>query len=308
MKRFSLRQLRIFVTVAEFGSVTEAAEKLGRSQAAVSATIAEFEQMLGIPVFIRKPAKGLILTNIGETLSLEARGLLAHADEFDAIAGAMGSAIEGEITVACFTNLAPIVFAGMVAEFRKMHPRIDVIMQVGDHETIVESIRRGIAEIAISFDLAIDDQLRSIPLAVLPPLAMVPANHRLAHKSKVTLSELANEPFILMDLPHTREYFLSLFYSLKLDPQIKFRCSSLETERAMVGNGLGYALVNVIPLVNKTYDGSTIVSIPLAEKLRPLRITMLSLKRITQRRVARTFTEFARGYMMNWRELGGFKI
>ena len=66
-------------------------------------------------MFVRKPAKGLVLTTAGETLVLEARSLLAHADEFDTIAGAMGNALEGELSVACFVNLAPIVFARLVA-------------------------------------------------------------------------------------------------------------------------------------------------------------------------------------------------
>ena len=105
-----------------------------------------------------------------------------------------------------------------------------------------------------------------------------------------------------MDLPHTREYFLSFFYSLNLDPQIKFRSGSFETVRTLVGNGLGYALVNVVPHTRTTYDGSEVITIPLAEKLRPLKIVMISLRRVPQRRVVRTFAEFARGYMLNWRE------
>ena len=203
MNRFSLRVLRTFVTVAESGSIRLAAQKLGRSQAAVSATIAEFEQAMGIHVFLRKPAKGLTLTSVGETLSLEARGLLAHADEFDAIAGAMGSAFEGELTVGCFINLAPIVFANMVAEFRRAYPRINVQMVISDHETIMESLRRGTSELAVTFDLVVPEQFRSVTLASLPPRAMLPMSHPQASAHRVRLADLASEPLVLMDLPHT---------------------------------------------------------------------------------------------------------
>lgn len=305
MNRLSLRTLRTFVTVAECGSVSLAAEKLARSQAAVSATIAEFEKSLGMRVFVRKPAKGLMTTAIGEALSLEARGLLAHADEFEAIAGAMGAAVDGKLSVACFVNLAPVLVANMIAEFKKRYPKIDVDLQIANHETILESVRRGVAELAISFDLVPQEQFRSIELAALPPLVMLPANHALAGRKKVSLTELVGEPFVLTDLPHTREYFLSLFYSMKLDPLIKYRSPSLETARALVGNGLGYGLLNILPKAAATYDGTEVVNIPLAEELRPLKIVMFSPKQITQRRLVRTFAEFLRGYMLDWRRQHG---
>lgn len=68
-----------------------------------------------------------------------------------------------------------------------------------------------------------------------------------------------------MDLPHIREYFLSFFYSLHLEPRVRFRSTSFETVRALVGNGLGYALLNLQPQTLRTYDGSEVVGIALTE-------------------------------------------
>jgi molybdenum-dependent DNA-binding transcriptional regulator ModE len=79
---FSLRELKVLVTVAEFGTISGAATKLGRSQAAVSTAISQIEARLGLQLFVRKPAKGLFTTSSGAVIVLEARGLLAHADEF----------------------------------------------------------------------------------------------------------------------------------------------------------------------------------------------------------------------------------
>lgn len=298
--KISLRTLRTFVTVAECGTISAAAQQLGRSQAAVSATISEFETMLGVSIFFRKPTKGLVLTPVGEMLSLEAKGLLAHSDEFETIAGAMGNALEGELSVACFTNLAPVIFANLIAEFAKRYPKIQVRVLIGDHEEILESIKNGVSEIALSFDLGIPDQFRKIPTVKLPPLALLAKAHPLATAESVSLEDLVNEPLILMDLPHTREYFLSLFYSMNLNPTIRFRSRSFETVRTLVGNGLGYSILNLVPEINRTYDGSEVVSIPLVGALRPLRIELITLQRVTQRRIVRTFSDFARGHIKHW--------
>lgn len=306
--KVSLRTLRTFVTVAESGTISAAAQKLGRSQAAVSATISDFEALLGIPVFFRKPTKGLVLTPVGEILSLEAKGLLAHSDEFETIAGAMGSALEGELSVACFTNLAPVLAARLISEFSKRYPKIQLRLLVGSHDEILESVRNGVSEIALSFDLGISDQYRSIPIVTLPPLAVLSKNHPLSSASVLSLEDLVDEPMILMDLPHTREYFLSLFYSLNLNPTIRFRSRSFETVRTLVGNGLGYSILNLVPKLHQTYDGSEVVSIPLAEPVRPLRLELITLQRVTQRRIVRTFLDFARGYIRDWGAQAGFEL
>jgi DNA-binding transcriptional LysR family regulator len=302
MNKYSLRTLRTFVTVAGTGSISAAALKLGRSQASVSTTISEFEKALGAQIFLRKPAKGLVLTATGEMLDLEARGLLAHADEFESIAGAMGDAMQGELSVACFVNLAPFVFTRLVAEFGKQYPNIKLRVLIGDHEEVLESLRSGVTEVALTFDLAFADQFRPTNLAALPPQVLLSARHRLANEKELHLADLSNEPYVLMDLPHTREYILSLFYSLHIDPIICFRSTSFEAVRTFVGNGLGYALENITPHVSETYDGGHVVSIALADNLRPLQITFVTLRRIAQRRVVRTFSEFTRGFFKIWRE------
>ncbi|MEP9352218.1 LysR family transcriptional regulator [Xanthobacter sp. KR7-65] len=300
MNRFTLRSLRTFVTVAECKTIANAAEKLGRSQASVSTTISEFEAQVGLQLFVRKPAKGLALTPSGEIVALEARGLLAHADEFETIAGALGNAVEGELTVGCFTNLAPVVFANIMGSFSARYPHIRIHIEIGDQEEILDGLRSGRIETALTFDLGLSDQFQAVPMATLPAFVVLPQNHALAGRASVRLAELAAEPMILMDLPHTREYFLSLFYALGLEPNIRFRSSSFEAVRTLVGNGLGYSILNLKPALSTTYDGSQIANVKLEDGVRPLKVVLVTLKRIAKRRLTMTFQDFVRGFLVNW--------
>src|SRR5688572_11635754 len=97
--QLSIRALRYFVATAEAGSVTQASRRVGVSQPSISAAIAQIEEDFRVQLFVRHHAKGLTLTPAGERILVEARGLLAHAREFQASAGALGEGLKGEIAV-----------------------------------------------------------------------------------------------------------------------------------------------------------------------------------------------------------------
>lgn len=291
--------LRTLVAVSETGSVTAAADRVGRSPGAVSATVQQFEEELGIQVFVRKPAKGMAVTSYGKLLVLEAKGLLAHADEFRSIAGALGSSLHGDITVGCFTNLAPMRLAGLIAGFKEHFPGINVHILVGDQETLLQGLHSGTVELAISFDIGLTDALAATLLATMPPRAVLPSSHPLAAAPELSLADLVDEPFVLMDLPYTREYFLSIFHALGLKPKIAYRSQSFETIRTLVGNGLGYSLLNLQPETDQTYDGTSVVHVAIRENLPPLQIVLLTLKSLTRRSIVHTFKEYAANYLRN---------
>ena len=94
----------------------------------------------------------------------------------------------------------------------------------------------------------------------LPPYVLLPAGHKLAGRSKVTLTQLAGEPLALLDLPQSRDYFLGMFAAAGVEPQIRYRSTSVETLRALVGRGLAYTLLNLQPAMATSLDGHPVVS------------------------------------------------
>ena len=81
-------------------------------------------------------------------------------------------------------------------------------------------------------------------LAELRPYALVPASSKLAKKTgKLSLHDLAKEPLILIDLPHSREFLMAPFWQCGLAPEVRYRATSLELVRGMVANGLGVSLL-----------------------------------------------------------------
>jgi len=295
----SLLKLRYFVTTAEEGSITAAAKRLYISQPSISTAISQLEDSLRLSLFIRKSASGVILTPAGQQILSKARALLAHADEFHTTASTLNSEVSGKIRVACFVNLAPMHFASLLAKFNEQFPYIEVEFYDRDQSEIFDGIRNAKYELALTFDLGEPsefDEFKVIPVAKVPPHAILAKNHRLAKQQTVSLKELSPEPLILMDLPHSREYLLSLFSFLQLHPNLKYLPRSFEMVRALAGNGLGYGLLGLVPQTTSTYDGSQVVSLPLEESVGYLNMIVIQLKQMPTRQIVEIFTLFIKNY------------
>lgn len=300
--QLSLRALAYTVAAADEGSVTEAARRLNVSQPAVSAAIAQLEAQLRLQIFIRHHARGLSPTPAGERFLAGARRLLAQAADFRSSAGQLADALAGEISVGCFLTLAPLVMPGVLAEFAERYPEITVRLHDGHQEEILSGLAHGRLELALTYDYAITDEFTKELMAELPPQALLPAGHRLAGRAHVTLEDLAAEPLILLDLPHSRDYFVSLFRDRHLEPRIAFRTPSFEMVRSMVGRGHGFAIMNVIPKAHFTYDGSPVVAVPLKGDLRPSRVVTVRLAKTLPRRAVDAFHEHLRAFFATRRQ------
>ncbi len=292
--RLSLRALRYFVAAAEAGSVTAAARLVRISQPSISAAIARLEADLKVQLFVRHHAKGLSLTLSGDRLLGQARGLLAHARELEQFADAMGGAQRGEVSAGCFITLAPFILPGLLTGFAARYQEIALSIEEGNQAEVLEDLRSGRCEIALSYAYGLSDEFEADVLAELPPRVILAQDHPLANRRRVSLKELARAPMILLDLPHTRDYFLSLFRSVQIEPRVAHRTRSYEMVRGLAARGLGFGILNAIPRLPWTYDGHKVVAVPIAEELPNILVVSLRLKKLAARPAVTVFAEFAK--------------
>jgi DNA-binding transcriptional LysR family regulator len=288
----SLRALRYLVATADAGNLTEAARALNVSQPSISAAIAQIERAYGIQIFVRHHARGVTLTCAGQRLVNDARLLLYHARDFDKSALSLGGELKGEIVIGCFTMLATRFMPGLLSAFSKLHPGMSLRLEEGDQEEVLEALLSGRTEIAISYNFGLPDDILGERLTDLPPFVVVSAKHPSAGLRKVSLRTFSKEPFILLDLPHSREYFLGLFSACGIEPRIGFRSRSYEFIRGLVGKGHGFTIHNAVPRTTMTYDGSSIAVLPITEPLMPVGVMRLRLKRHVLRPAVEAFWTF----------------
>jgi DNA-binding transcriptional LysR family regulator len=257
-----LRHLRAFLSVAEHGSTAAAARHLNLSQPAVSVAIRELEDELGQPLFQRLPARGLVPTSFGLEKLPEARALAASVAAFGS--GGSGREPAGTVSFGHFSTLGPQYLPGILSRLARLHPRITVTPVEGDLEELERLLEAGRIELALTYDVRAGPRTVLERVAELTPHAVLPLRHRLAKEDAVPVAELAREPFVLIDLPSSRDFLLSVFRSEGIEPRIAYRARSLEMVYGMVANGLGVSVLVTRPASDRAYDGKRVVRVPLA--------------------------------------------
>ena len=294
---YTLKHLRYFTAAAEAGSVTGAAELCHVSQPSVSAAIAHLEDVFGVQLFIRHHAQGLALTPAGRRLNSSARDLLAHAAELAQDAAGLAEGLEGELDVGCFVTFAPFVLPGLLRVLAGEHPLIRVRPHEDDLKALPEGLRRGRYEIAVTYDLNLPQDIAFEPLVVVPVHVLLPGSHRLARRRSVKLTELAEEPLVLLALPESRNHFLSVFAEAGFEPRIAYETSSFEMVRGLVANGYGYGLMHSRAPHNRALDGSPLACVPLSEPKREMHMGLARLETTRQTRMGLAFAETCRRHL-----------
>jgi DNA-binding transcriptional LysR family regulator len=138
--------LRTFVTGFELGSFARAADRLGRSQSAVSTQLRKLEDQVGSPL-VQKSGRGLALTTAGESLLSYAKRLLELNDE--AVASVRGAEIEGWARLGLPQDFAESWLPPVLSRFAQAHPRVRVEVQVDRSLPLAEKILKGELDIAV---------------------------------------------------------------------------------------------------------------------------------------------------------------
>jgi len=180
----------------------------------------------------------------------------------------------GELRLGCLVSLAPYVIPTLVAAFLERQPGTSVRLIETSQAGLAEALRDGQCDLVLTYDLELPQGLAKLPLTRIPTYALLPSAHPLAAAEAVSLSALAKEPMILLDLPMSREHFMSVFSRAGLTPNVRLRSSNFETVRGLVGHGLGFALLGTKPATGVTYDGHAVTARPILEPTQDSTIVM----------------------------------
>ncbi|WP_102158759.1 LysR substrate-binding domain-containing protein [Zhihengliuella halotolerans] len=255
MIKYTLKQLQYFAAVADAGSLSGAAAACHISQAAVSQSLTELEREVGAQLVVRHRARGVVLTAMGSRFLQDARALIRHAEDVQASATERQEELAGPLVIGCYTSLSAFWLPVIGEKFIRPNPRLDVTIIEGDGAELQERMLDGYVDAVITHTRHLLPQVDSTTVMVGRPYVLVPADHRLAHRGSVQLTELADDDFVQLDVPTVRENQLVNLRMSGLDPHIAWKSSSFEAVRGMVARGLGYTVLVQRPPVDVSYDG-----------------------------------------------------
>jgi DNA-binding transcriptional LysR family regulator len=290
--RFSLRQLEYFVTAADEGTMAGAAERHHISQSAVSLAISELERALGVQLVMRRKAKGIELTGAARQVLPEIRRLLAHAGEVQSAARSLGQTVSGDLVLGCYPTLTPFLLPEILRRFPAQHPSVTVQLFEGSVTEMLGRLLDGTCEVALMYDLGIGPDVTTTVLYRARPYVLLPADHRLAAPGPISLTELRDEPMVMLDQPPSATMFREVLAAGGVEPRIRFTTTHFESVRSLVASGAGYSLLLQRPSPESTYAGPPLVHREIAEQVRTVDVVLAHARSARLTRRVRAFADF----------------
>jgi DNA-binding transcriptional LysR family regulator len=240
-----LRHLRYYVAVAEELNVTRAAVRLGIAQPPLSQQIGKLERELGV-LLLERNARGVRLTTAGAALLAEARLLLARADEAIRIVRSIGHGESGAVRIGSVASGFSGVLLDLLPVFRAAYPAVLPLVYEMEAVPQLEALTHGTIDIAF---LRVTDPYPGVtlwPLVAEPLVAAIPEHHPLARAERVSLVDLATEPFVAFPRAAAPEAFDAITSACRaagFTPDIVYEAANDHSLVALVAAGLAVSLV-----------------------------------------------------------------
>lgn len=194
--KYDLRHIRVFLSVAEELHFSNAAKKLNLAQPVVSRTLRELEAELGVELFHRS-TRSVELTDAGRCFLTETKIAVDQLTKAVSLARRTAAGVAGRIRVGYNDFAMNGTLPSMLRSFRDSHPRIQI--ELSFHATRSQQIALLEDRIDVGFMIGgmNDERMRSHHCFSEPLVALLPEDHPLARRRKVSLAELARCPFVL---------------------------------------------------------------------------------------------------------------
>ncbi|MFJ2957966.1 LysR family transcriptional regulator [Streptomyces sp. NPDC087270] len=236
-------RLAQFAAVAREAHMTRAADHLGMPQSTLSRAVARLEADLGVTLFARQ-GRTLRLTRAGLTFQQAAERALAEVERSAEEVRVDADPGSGRVAFGFLHTLGPETVPALLRAFRADHPRVRFHLVQTYGEAMLERLRAGALDLCLTSPLPAEPGLVVRRLDQQRLRLVVPAGHRLAHRRRVHLTDLAAEPFVTLEAGYgLRRITDALCAEAGFAPRIAFEGEEAETLRGLVAAGLGVSLL-----------------------------------------------------------------
>ena len=256
----TLRHLRIFVTVCDVGSVTQAAKQLFLAQPTVSLAIHELEAYYGVRLFDRI-ARRLYITQVGEQFLSYARHITGLYDDLEQ--GIRNWESQGVLRVGSSVTIGTCLLPGYIQAFSQQYPHLRVQVTVDNSEHIEDKVLSNELDFALVEGNVHRDQIHAEAFLDDKLVLICGPTPRLWEADEVTLEELLQEDFLLREPGGgTRTLLDSTLLTHGITVEPLWTCISTEALMRAVEAGLG---VSVLPqkLVQPALDAGRLRTVPI---------------------------------------------
>ncbi|MHB8628393.1 MAG: LysR substrate-binding domain-containing protein [Aggregatilineales bacterium] len=244
----NLAALRLWMTVAEMGSFSRAADSLFISQPAVSKRVQELEESLGVSLLDRS-GRMVRLTEAGQILYRYSQQIFAAERAAESALSQLRDLSQGHLSVGASNTIGTYLLPALLGQFHDQYPGIHLSMEVGNTQQMIDQLRHKPLDIAF-----VEAPVAAPDLVVTPwkndRLVVIAAtDHHLAAQSVVSLENLTREVFVMREPGSgTRDVAEDALRQHNIALSIAFELGSNDAVKQAVSAGLGLAIISEVTL------------------------------------------------------------
>ncbi|WP_434583619.1 LysR substrate-binding domain-containing protein [Klebsiella sp. R390] len=245
---YSLRQLKVFVTVARVKSFSRAGEIIGLSQSAVSHSVKELEHQTGVRLLDRT-TREVALTEAGQQLAGRLERLLDELNSTLRDAGRVGQQLSGTVRVAASQTISAHLIPQCIAHSNQRYPEISFVLHDRPQQWVLESIRQGDVDFGIVIDPGAATDLQCETVLAEPFLLLCRQDHPFASMTSVSWQDLQGQRLVLQDYASgSRPLIDAALQHFSIEATIVQEIGHPATLFPMVESGIGISILPALAL------------------------------------------------------------
>ena len=288
-----MNQLEFFRKVVEEGSFSKAAERVYRTQPAVSIAIRRLEEEIGAPLFERSQ-KTPALTDVGQLVYDYAKRILSLRDQaLDGVAE-LKSLKRGRVRIGANESTSHYLLPQIILDYRKRYPQVKVEIFGHSSDLLSREVLDGKVDFALMAFDPVDSDLESFPVLKDELVLIMHPNHPLAKRAAVTVEELGKESFVAHNVKTgSRQRVLEVFAQHRTPLNITLELATIETIKRFVQLEIGLGFVPRMCVAEELERGS-LASVPVQDLTYERTLWVTHRREMTFSHAAAAFLELLR--------------
>ncbi|MEO0328560.1 MAG: LysR substrate-binding domain-containing protein [Pseudomonadota bacterium] len=270
----TLKTMEYFASALRHGNIAKAAADLNIAASAVSSAIAQVEAEFDLTLITRHRARGIQANANGRKVARKCERLL---DEYRSLLSEgveLKQALTGTLRIGYYAPIAPAFLPNILSTFLPADAALTLQLEECDNIQAQEGLLNGTFDAILFVSEGVLPSVEYDTLIAAPPYCLLPAGHRLAEQTKVSMFQIAQEPLVVLNRPVATSYYDGLFDTAVSRAPVAAYANSTEMVRSLVASGRGCAVLNMLPLTSDSYAGAEVIARPISDVLPPLTLSI----------------------------------
>jgi DNA-binding transcriptional LysR family regulator len=293
----TLKAMEYFTTALRHGNIAKAAAEVNIAASAISSAIDQVEAEFDLTLVTRQRARGIQANASGREVARKCERLLEEYRSVLTEGAELKHALSGTLRIGYYAPIAPAFLPQILDTFLTASTAVVLELTECDNDQAQDGLLDGTFDVVLFVAQGVRPSVDFDALIAAPPYCLLPAAHPLTQQRSVSMTQIANEPLVVLNRPVAASYYEGLFQPGARQAPVVAYANSTEMVRSLVASGRGCAILNMRPLTSECYTGARVVARPISDDLPPLTLA-IGYEKSRPRRSVQEFVEACQTYFV----------